>query len=344
VGLAGNVVNASLGYCLIYGHAGLPALGVRGCGTASAISECLEALVLGAIVLRDVRRAGTYARARAELSLGHAMRELAAIGVPTALQFGSEYLAIVTLTAILGGLAPEQIAAHQIAMATIRASFLPGVAVSEAGSVLVGQALGRRDLAGADRVLRAALFVAVSFMASCGVVFALAGGTIAAAFTDNDIVARVVQRLLWIAAAFQVLDAVSIVLRGALRGAKDVRVPAIIGITVIWTFVPTAALILGRVYGWGAAGGWLGFLGETTVGACLCAWRWRHGAWRSTYANVAERSGESGETTARARGAGAIAADTSARPARVWAGTWLGAWLGASRAPRAEPRSRTESS
>jgi MATE family multidrug resistance protein len=89
--------------------------------------------------------------------------------------------------------------------------------------------------------------------------------------------------LLWIAAAFQVLDAANMVLRGALRGAKDVRVPALIGIGVVWTCVPTAALLLGRIAGWGSAGGWCGFLGETTLGAALFALRWQRGAWRRAY-------------------------------------------------------------
>ena len=39
----------------------------------------------------------------------------------------------------------------------------------------------------------------------------------------------------------QVLDAVNIVCRGSLRGAKDVRVAALIGVTSIWLCIPTAA-------------------------------------------------------------------------------------------------------
>jgi MATE family multidrug resistance protein len=73
------------------------------------------------------------------------------------------------------------------------------------------------------------------------------------------------------------------VLRGALRGAKDVRVPAFIGVAVIWACVPTAAFLLGRVAGLGSVGGWLGFIAETTVGTVLFMRRWRRGAWRAAY-------------------------------------------------------------
>jgi MATE family multidrug resistance protein len=284
VGLSGNVLNAVLGWSLIYGHLGLPALGVRGGALATATAEYVEALTLVALLVRHTRRSGTYRQARSELSLGRAVREVAHLGVPTGLQFGSEMLAFATFTALLGTLGAEQIAAHQIALATIRTSFLPGTAISEAASVLVGQALGRRSLAEADRTLRAALVLAVLFMTSCGLMFAVGGGALARAFTDDPSVAAVTRKLLLIAAAFQVVDAISIVVRGALRGARDVRVPALIGVAVVWTCVPTAALLLGRMAGWGAAGGWCGFVAETTLGAIFFTVRWRRGSWRRAYA------------------------------------------------------------
>src|SRR4030095_2259054 len=140
-------------------------------------------------------------------------------------------LAFTMFTAILGSLGSREIAAHQIALSTIRASFLPGLAVGEAASVLVGSTLGRRSLEEADRVTSAALITAMSFMAGCGVVFGLFGHGLGRAFTDDEAVVAIVRNLLVVAAVFQLLDAANIVLRSALRGAKDVRFVAIIGVT-----------------------------------------------------------------------------------------------------------------
>jgi MATE family multidrug resistance protein len=257
LGLAGNLVNALLGYALIYGHAGLPALGIRGGALATAATEWLEAIALVALLIRDARRSRVERAARADLSVAKAMREVCAIGVPTGVQFGSEMLAFATFTAVLATLGAEQVAAHQIALAIIRVSFLPGAAVSEAASVLVAQALGRKSLEEADRSAGAAVVAAATFMASWSFVFAFGGATMARWFTDDSTVVGVATKLLAIAAAFQVVDAVAIVLRGALRGAKDVRVPALIGVAVIWTCVPTSAFVLGRLAGWGSAGGWV---------------------------------------------------------------------------------------
>jgi len=86
-----------------------------------------------------------------------------------------------------------------------------------------------------------------------------------------------------VAAVFQVLDAVNIVLRTALRGAKDVRWLMVIGVLVVWICIPTAAFFLGKKAGLGAMGGWLGFVAETTIGAGLFWLRWKKGGWRQRY-------------------------------------------------------------
>lgn len=285
-GIAGNVVNAVLAWALVYGHLGLPALGVRGAGLATATADVLALLALGALFVRDARAARARATSNDDgLGLGVAMREVVDLGLPTGAQFFVESLAFATFTAVLSGISKEDMASHQIALSCLRVSFLPGVAVSEAASVLVGQALGRRQLVEADLVVRSALRVAVVFMAGCGLVFGLLGGPLAGLFSADAVVIAITRRLLLVAALFQMLDAVNIVLRASLRGAKDVRVTAVIGILVVWGCVPTAAYVLGKLLGLGALGGWLGFVGETTIGAIVFWRRWSKGAWRRAYAS-----------------------------------------------------------
>ncbi|MFO0603224.1 MAG: MATE family efflux transporter [Polyangiales bacterium] len=279
VGVAGNVVNAALAYALIHGRFGAPRLGVAGAGYATAATEALQLLALVAVYL------GARRERRTLPALGRlaALREVCRLGVPTGLQFGAEVLAFTAFTAVLGGLGADEIAAHQVSLATIRASFLPGVAVSEAASVLVGRALGEGNLRRADRVVSAALKLAVTFMAGCGVVFALGGGAIAGAFTDDPAVVAIARELLLVAAVFQALDAVNIVLRGALRGAGDVRVVGLLGVAIVWVSIPGAAWLFCRRMGLGAVGGWYGFVAETALASLVFGWRWRHGAWRAPF-------------------------------------------------------------
>jgi MATE family multidrug resistance protein len=284
VGVLGNAFNAVLSYGLIYGHFGLPALGVRGGGFGTATTEWVELIAMLALFARDAR-SSARSRTRPAISLRRALGEVLELGVPTGVQFGFEMLAFATMTTLLSSMGETEIAGHQIAMSTIRTSFLPGIAVGEAASVMVGRALGRRDLREADRVCGWALVLASGFMAACGILFASFAGTFAHAFTEDLAVATVAKHLLWIAAGFQVLDACNIVLRGSLRGARDVRVPAVLGVGIVWTCIPTAALVLGKLLGWGAVGGWCGFVAETSIATVLFGLRWRKGGWRGRYAS-----------------------------------------------------------
>jgi MATE family multidrug resistance protein len=285
VGLCANVVNAFLAYALIHGRFGFPALGVRGAGIGTAITESLELVALLSLFARE----GLDAARRGLGALRLALDEVLRLGLPTGTQFAAEVLSFTTFTAILGQIGAAEVAAHQIAMAIVRTSFLPGLAVGEATSVLIGNALGRRQLTDADETMHAGLGVAAAFMTACGVVFALAGRHIAGVFTDDANVASIIVKLLFVAAVFQTLDAVTMVLRSSLRGAKDVRFPMVVGISVSWVCIPTAAWFLGRKLGMGALGGWFGFLAETTIASAILYARWRVGGWRAQYQPAAPR-------------------------------------------------------
>lgn len=280
LGLVGNVANAALALALIHGLGPIPAMGVRGCGLATAIVQTGLAFVWLRMLAREERRS--------TLGLGRATREVLSLGTPTALQFGLEMLAFTAFTGLISGFGAAAMAAHQVALMVLRASFLPGIAVGEAASILVGQALGARDLARADRVVGNAVVLAVGFMAACGVVFAVAGAPIARAFASDPEVVAVAAKLLLLAALFQVLDASNIVLRGSLRGAKDVRVPALFGIVIIWVAVPGAAFLLGKQAGLGVLGAWGGFLVETALGTLVLGLRWAKGGWRAAYRDARE--------------------------------------------------------
>jgi multidrug resistance protein, MATE family len=270
VQIAGNVVNAGLAYTLVYGKFGCHRYGAAGAGYATALVVTFNAVILAALFLRHVP---------APKPLWQAFLAVLQTGLPTGIQFAAEMVAMVAFTVVLGGIAPAQIAGHQVALMIMRTSFLPGVAVGEACSVLVGQALGAGDVESAKRSTQAALRIAILFMTACGVVFAVFGARLAALFAPDQDVRSVIVRLLLIAAAFQIPDAVNVVLRGALRGAKDAKIPARISVLCVWLFIPSSAYLFGKVLGLGAQGGWLGFVLETFTAALLLWRRWRKAVW-----------------------------------------------------------------
>jgi multidrug resistance protein, MATE family len=70
------------------------------------------------------------------------------------------------------------------------------------------------------------------------------------------------------------------VARGILRGAGDVRYPAIMGVALAWALTPPLTWLLGYQAGLGALGGWIGLCAEFCAGAALFWWRLGRGGWR----------------------------------------------------------------
>ncbi len=83
---------------------------------------------------------------------------------------------------------------------------------------------------------------------------------LAAGFTHDATVVRSTVALLHVAAAFLIIDGSNRVARGALRGAGDVRYPAVVGVVTSWVCTPPLCWLLGYRLGLGARGGWLGLV------------------------------------------------------------------------------------
>lgn len=97
--------------------------------------------------------------------------------------------------------------------------------------------------------------------------------------------------LLWVAAGYQLFDGLNLGSGFALRGAGDVRMPALIFFALSWgVFVPLAHMLtFAPGQGWfdvlpqfgcGAIGGWIALLAYVVLLGGALYLRWRSGRWR----------------------------------------------------------------
>ncbi|HTE56584.1 MAG TPA: MATE family efflux transporter [Kofleriaceae bacterium] len=270
--IAANLVNIAFCYLFVFQLE----LGVAGAAWAAVCGHVVEAAVLcglgGRALLPPLRRGAA------------AVVEVWRLGLPNGLQMLIEVGSFLLLTLLIAAMSAAEMAAHQIALQTIHFSFLPALAVGEAGSVMAGQAVGadRDDLV--LEVARFSMWLSGIYTAACTLVLAFGAAAIARAFThDAEVIATAVP-LLHVAAAFQVADAANVVARGVLRGTGDVRFPAIVGITAAWSLTPPLTWILGRAMGMGAFGGWLGLSAEILAAAGIFWWRLVRRGWRTAAA------------------------------------------------------------
>jgi MATE family multidrug resistance protein len=187
-------------------------------------------------------------------------------------------------------------AATLIVMMMTSIAYMPAVGIASAGTTLVGQAIGAGDKAWATRVGNAAIKLNVAYMGMVSLALALGASWflpvfVAAGGANAAQTIALGGTLLWFAAAYQIFDGLNLGSAFALRGAGDVRVPAVLVLLLSWlVFIPlahTLSFAPGQGWidgvpklGWGAAGGWAAIAVYTMFLGIIMLWRWRSGAWR----------------------------------------------------------------
>ena len=278
--LAGVPLNAFLDYGLIFGNLGLPRLELVGAGLATAIINwfLFFALLSIAVLRRPFSRYAVLGRLwRPDWPQ---FREIFRIGLPiagTSLMEGGFFIGGVFVIGIFGASA---VAAHTIAMQMPQITFMVPMGLSQAATVRVGHAVGRRNPQAAYRAGWTALIVAIGFMSIMTVVVLTIPELFASIFLDESqvgsgAVLALAVYFLFFAGLFQVADGLQVVAAGALRGLNDTLTPMIIAAFSYWGVGFCAGIGLAFGAGMQASGIWLGFIVGLACAAGLLTWRFR---------------------------------------------------------------------
>lgn len=269
-----NLMNAAANWTLIYGHFGLPALGVPGAAWATMASRVymLVVLVVAAWWI-DRRRSSGLAGVSTRLSRERFVR-LWHLGFPAATQVTLEVGVFGLATALAGRLDPVSSAAHQIALNIAGASFMVPLGVASAGAVRVGNRVGANDPQGAGRAGWTAILLGACFMLAMGVAFFTMPRTLIGLFSPGEAVVELGASLLLVAAVFQLFDGLQAVATGALRGLGDTRMAMLVNLAGHWFLGLPVAYALCFPLGYGVRGLWMGLsLGLIVCGVVL-TWHW----------------------------------------------------------------------
>ena len=254
IAFVGVVVNIGANELLMFGHWGLPALGLAGTGWASTI---VFTVLFGSLALL-VHRADPFAEhgvfAHIREPDPDTLRELVWVGAPMGASRGVESSLFMVTTVMMGTLGTTALAAHQVALQCAAFAFMVPLGIGMAGTVRVGQAAGARNEPGARRAGGVAMGLATFFMMGTAVLFWTLPRPLVGLYLDlsnpgnAEVVALAVQ-LLGVAAVFQLFDGLQVAAHGALQGLKDTRVPMGIAMVTYWGIGLTTG------YMWGVRGG-----------------------------------------------------------------------------------------
>jgi MATE family multidrug resistance protein len=279
VGLAGVACNAAINYVLIFGKLGFPALGLTGAGIGTSCTNLFMFLAMAIVVTRHRRFRRYHLFGRFWRPDWDRFREVWRLGLPIAVTLALEITIFNTAVFLMGLIGAESVAAHAIALQLAALTFMVPLGLSQAATVRVGLAFGRRDRDGVARAGWTAFTLSVSFMALMAMVMLAFPRQLVTLFLNpadpgNAAVIPLAISFLFVAALFQIFDGAQAVGAGMLRGLQDTKVPMGYAAFGYWGIGLTVAVVLAFQMGWQGVGIWTGLATGLAIVAALMIARW----------------------------------------------------------------------
>ncbi|MFC6230813.1 MATE family efflux transporter [Paenibacillus allorhizosphaerae] len=282
INVLSNIMVVALGFPLIYGLFGLPAMGVTGAAVATIVAQLIS--MTWVIIVMFSGKYTVHLKLNSLFQLDREMiGRILKIGLPTAVEQIVMRLGMLVFVKVAASLGTIALAATQIAFNVFGLTFMPGMAFSIAASTLVGQALGaeKPDLAEnyGWQVRKIGMIVA----GAMGIVFIAFAPYIMMIYTPDPSVIQKGAVGLRIMGCIQVSQATQFILGGALRGAGDTRYPLYSTFIGVWGFRVLLSLVFVYLLKWDIAGIWVAAAADQFTRSVLIYIRFKQGKWKTVH-------------------------------------------------------------
>lgn len=270
-------INLVANWTLIYGIGPIPALGVMGCGLATAIAMWSGVILLWLYIRLNHRYNTTRLLDFPALPRWSDIKEMSGVGIPIGVAIFFEVGLFTTIALFIARLGATQVAAHQIALNVTSVTFMVPLSLAMALTVRVGHGIGAEGYSYGKRIsiIGTGCTVFACFF-TAGIMYFLPG-RIATLYTEQAEVITLAITLLHLAAIFQISDALQVALSGALRGYKDTQIIMPITLFSYWVVGMGLGYVLSLtdliVPAMGVAGFWYGLIAGLSMAAVLLGWR-----------------------------------------------------------------------
>ena len=266
--MGGVVLNIGLNWLLIYGHAGIPALGLVGAATATFISRMLvfAAMIVWLLNAGGLREWVPYRWFRKPDF--NSIRRLLGIGWPASLHLLCEVAAFSASGLIIGRFGSTPMVAHHVAITCAATAFMIPLGLSMALTVRIGEAQGAARWHQLRPIAISGWLLASAFAVLTAGMFLVFGKNLTSLFIDNAEVISLAASLLVIVGIFQLVDSIQVVSGAMLRGLHDAKIPAFMGFVAYWLVGLPLAVWLAFYLDLGTRGVWWGLAGGLSV-ACI---------------------------------------------------------------------------
>ena len=278
-----NVVNIIGNYALIFGHFGMPSLGVEGAAIATNISRGTAMVTLFIILFTKhipLRRLIESCRTRWS-KLKAEMMKLLKIGLPSAGENMSYNAQQVVLTYFINQLGNDALTTRMYVVNSVLFVYVFCICVAQGASIVIGHLIGRERYQASYKLGWYALRLAIIITMVLSVIFASAGSGIMHVLTDNTDIIALGTTIFFIDIAVEVGKVSNIYYTNVLRSVGDINFPFYVGITIQWFVGVLFGWLFGLVFGWGLIGMWCALFLDEGIRGAIFVWRWYSKRWQN---------------------------------------------------------------
>ena len=274
-----NVVNLIFNYIMIYGHFGVPKMGVAGASLATIIGQTTAFFI--AMWVAFGKKHYVYVDLREKFAFDRElMGRVVSIGIPSMVEQLFMRAGIIIYTRQVTGLGDTIYATHQVCMSIQAMSFMMGQAFANAATTLMGQSIGKRryDMSAVYMRLTRNLGIAASFV----LMFLMIcfNRQIIGLFKNSEEIIALGAPILVLLAFSQPFQADQFIVSGGLRGAGDTRFAAVVTAVTVLGLRTILCILLVSVFHFGLWGAWIALVADQCTRTLLMGLRYHSGKWK----------------------------------------------------------------
>ena len=244
------IVNVGINYTLIFGHFGMPELGVRGAAIGTLAARVLEFVIILLYVLRVDKRLKLFSerflKREAALTKDYFRTE-----VPILLSSLLWAVSVPMQTAILGHLSSDAIAANSVATTFYQYLKVIVQAMSAASAVMIGRAIGvgKMERIRSDARTLAVIDVVIGLI--LGLLLFVLRGPLLSLYRIDESALQLADQLIVIMSVVMVGMSYQMpVSFGIIRGGGDARFTMIMNMISTWAIVMPLSFLAAFVWKW----------------------------------------------------------------------------------------------
>ena len=279
VALVINILNIIGNYLLIFGHGGLPRLGIVGAGISTVVCRLVAVGLLTYLLFTRVSPVPPLRYFKP--FPWDKVKNLLIVGLPGAgenLSYDLSQLLITYFSVLIGTAA---LTARTYIMNIVMFSYVFALAIGHGASITIGHLVGRERNQAAFSLEKYSIRWALGVSIVLSLVTALCGKTIFGFLSQNPEVIYMGAWVLWIDVVLEIGRAVNITAVNSLIASGDVFFPFWTGVIVMWGVATLLSYVLGVWLGWGLVGIWLAMTLDELIRAAIFERRWRSRKWQN---------------------------------------------------------------